>query len=143
MNTSPAGLDLIRSFEGLRLSAYQDQRGIWTIGFGSTKDVHEGMTITIPEAIVRLKSDLGVAEAEVNRLVKVPLTQGQFDALVDFTFNLGGGSLEHSTLLKLLNEGKYEQAQAEFSKWDHCAGEVNAGLLRRREAEADMFGGGK
>lgn len=86
-----------------------------------------------------LAKDIQRSVDDVNNLVLVELTQGEFDALVDFDFNLGGGALSKSTLLKLVNQCEFEKAADEFDKWDHCHGQVVAGLLRRREAERGEF----
>lgn len=139
MNYSEAGLKLTAEFEGLRLEAYQDIVGVWTIGYGHTKGVKRGDKISKEQAMEFLKQDVASSVKDVNQLVKVPLTQGQFDALVDFTFNLGGGALERSTLLKLLNDKNYEGARGEFLKWNKAGGKVVDGLVRRRRAELDMF----
>lgn len=139
MRFSEKGLDLCAEFEGLRLVAYLCPAKIWTIGYGHTKGVKPGDKITIEQARAFLREDVKEAEEAVNALVKVPLTQGQFDALVDFTFNLGRGALAGSTLLKLLNATKYDAARLEFVKWNKAGGKVLDGLTRRREAEAKMF----
>lgn len=134
------GLALTEQFEGCRLSAYQDQAGVWTIGYGHTgPDVVPGMTITSDQAQSLLMGDISGAAACVNQVVNVPLAQPEFDALVDFVFNLGPGAFEGSTMLRLLNSGDFTAAAAEFQKWDHAGGKVVAGLLRRREAEEAMF----
>lgn len=141
MKTSQKGVDLIKSFEGLRTTAYQDAVGVWTIGYGHTgPDVKPGMKITKAKAESLLRQDLGKFENAVQRNVKVPLTQGQFDALVSFTYNLGEGNLKNSTLLKKLNQGDYAGAQAEFGKWTYAGGKELPGLVRRRKEEAAMFG---
>lgn len=137
---SQNGLDLIKGFEGLRLSAYQDSAGVWTIGYGHTGNVRPGDRITQAQAEALLQKDTAWAQQAVRDQVKVPLSQGQFDALTSFTFNLGAGALEKSTLLKKLNAGDYAGAQAEFGKWVHAGGQVLQGLVRRRAAEADLFG---
>lgn len=140
MTTSLAGRALIESFEGLRLTAYQDIRGIWTIGYGHVgRDVPPGLTITQAQADELLEADLQGAERAVNTFVKVPLTQNQFDALVSFTYNVGAGNLEHSTLLSLLNQGAYVGASAQFLAWDRAGGVISSGLTRRRLAERDLF----
>jgi len=136
------GLDLIKGFEGLRLSAYQDAAGVWTIGYGHTGSVHPGDRITQAQAEALLQKDTAWAQQAVRDQVKVPLTQGQFDALTSFTFNLGAGALAKSTLLRKLNAGDYAGAQAEFGKWVHAGGQVLQGLVRRRAAEAELFGNG-
>lgn len=134
------GLRLTELFEGDVLTAYQDQRGLWTIGYGHTAGVHPGQTISQQEAEQFLAEDIQIAANFVNRVVEVELTQGQFDALVDFAFNVGITNFRNSTLLKDVNEGHFPQAIAQFNLWDHCGGVVNAGLLRRRKAEASEFG---
>lgn len=130
---------LERNFEGCELRAYQDSGGVWTIGYGHTNGVHEGMQCTLAQAENWLKNDLKIAETAVANMVHVPLSQGEFDALVDFAFNLGIQRLRSSTLLFLLNLGEYQKAAAEFDKWDRCGGKIMAGLLRRREAETKVF----
>lgn len=139
MTTGPAGISLIEEFEGCRLTAYQDGAGVWTIGYGHTHGVKPGDTCTEDEAREYLAYDLESAQSWVTKLVTVPLTQSQFDALVSFTYNLGAGSLRSSTLLKLVNAGSYALAAQEFAKWDKVAGKESPGLLRRREAERDLF----
>jgi GH24 family phage-related lysozyme (muramidase)/murein DD-endopeptidase MepM/ murein hydrolase activator NlpD len=137
---SQKGLDLIKEFEGLRLKAYRDPVGVWTIGYGHTGGVKAGQVITQARAEQLLKGDTGWAQDAVRRSVKVPLSQGQFDALTSFTFNLGAGALASSTLVKKLNAKDYAGAQKEFGRWVHAGGQVLAGLVRRRAAEAKMFG---
>lgn len=131
--------NLTEAFEGCKLVAYRDTKGVLTIGYGHTSHVYEGQTCTQAEADAWLAQDVGIAEAAVNRLVTVKLTQGEFDALVDFTFNVGVGAFSNSTLHHLLNEGNYKAAANEFEKWDYCGGVVVAGLLRRRLAEKAVF----
>lgn len=141
MHTSQKGLDLIKSFEGLRLSAYKCPADVWTIGFGTTAGVKPGQTITKERAEELLREDVKRFEAQVLRLVKVPLTQGQHDALVSFVYNLGAGNLSNSTLLRLLNAGDYAGAAAQFDRWNKAGGKVLAGLVRRRAAERALFEG--
>lgn len=142
MKISEKGLGLIRSFEGLELKSYKDSIGILTIGYGSTgSHVKSGMVITKEEAEDLLKQDVSRFESGVNNLVKVPLTQNQFDALVSFSFNLGLGNLKSSTLLKKLNISDYSGAANEFLRWNRAGGKVLNGLTRRRQAEKDMFEG--
>lgn len=138
---SKDGLRLTELFEGDILTAYRDQRGLWTIGYGHTAGIYPGMTITQQEAEAFLASDIGAAAACVNALVEVKLTQQQFDSLVDFAFNVGVTSFRHSTLLREVNAGNFRAAVAQFNLWDHCGGVVNAGLLRRRKAEGAEFSG--
>lgn len=140
MQYSKNGLCLTEQFEGCKLQAYQDMRGIWTIGYGHTgNDVHEGLVWTKDQAEMALLLDVAWAERVVNHLVTVTLTQPEFDALVDFVFNAGSGNFINSTLLTKLNAGDYNGAATEFDKWDHANGKVVAGLLRRREAETSLF----
>lgn len=145
MQTSPKGIALIEGFEALRLVAYQDDAGIWTIGYGHTgmsgglTRVKAGDTCTSAQADEWMTEDVASAERAVNTLVRVPLLQNQFDALVSFTFNLGWAALESSTLLRLLNAGAIQIASAEFPKWNHVKGVVSKGLTARRLAEQEMF----
>jgi lysozyme len=137
---SENGLAMTKSFEGLRLTAYQDVAGVWTIGYGHTGlGVSEGLTITEAEAEVYLRLDMLQAVTFVTYRVKVPITQNQFDALVDFCFNVGCGSFEGSTLLKLVNQSRFAQSAAEFAFWNHAGGKEVTGLTRRRAAEAKLF----
>lgn len=141
MHTSQKGLDLIKSFEGLRLSAYKDVVGVVTIGYGTTSGVKMGDTITKERAEQLLREDVERFEQQVLRLVRVPLSQGQHDALVSFVYNLGAGNLSNSTLLRLLNAGDYAGAAAQFDRWNKAGGKVLAGLVRRRAAERALFEG--
>lgn len=141
MQYSKSGVQLTEGFEGCKLTAYQDQVGKWTIGYGHTQNVFAGQTCTQEQADVWLQEDMEWAVRVVNALVTVPLSQGEFDALVDFTFNLGSGSLQHSTLLRLVNTQQFEAAANEFEKWDHAGGVAVAGLLRRRLGEKAEFQG--
>lgn len=138
---SRQGLKLTEHFEGLRLTAYQDVAGVWTIGYGHTgADVKPGMTITLAEAEGLLSQDIQKAADAVNRLVTYDdLTQNQFDALVDFTFNVGISAFAGSTLLRKLNEADVAGAAAEFPKWCMAGGKVVEGLVRRRQKEATSF----
>ena len=139
MQLSDAGLSLIKSFEQCRLSAYPDQRGIPTIGWGHTAGVVIGMTCNQDQADCWLKIDTAFAAHAVNNTVKVPIAQPEFDALVSFTYNVGIGSEAHSTLLQLINQSNFTAAAAEFPKWNHCKGVVDPGLTRRRAAEMALF----
>jgi len=144
MQTSDKGIALIKEFEGCKLTAYQDSVGVWTIGYGWTqpvdgKQIRAGMVIKQEEADRLLKTGLVSYENDVSRLVKVGLTQGQFDALVSFTYNLGARSLSTSTLLRKLNAGDYAGASDEFLRWNKAGGKVLNGLTRRREAERALF----
>lgn len=142
MKTSPAGMALIEQFEGLKLQAYQDGNGIWTIGYGHTGGVQPLQYETQEKAEADLCQDLWDAEMAVTHLVTVTLNQNQFDALVSFTYNEGSGRLKSSTLLSLLNAGQMTLAALQFTRWDIVAGTVSQGMLRRRVAEQHMFTGG-
>jgi GH24 family phage-related lysozyme (muramidase) len=137
--TNAKGLRLIKAFEGLRLNAYLDAVGVWTIGYGTTQGVQPGMRITEAQAEALLRKDLDRFEAAVNRLVKVPLNEDQFAALVAFTYNVGEGALETSTLLQLLNRRDIGGAADQFLRWDKGGGRTLAGLTRRRRAERALF----
>ena len=137
-------IELIKKYEGFSSKAYLCPANVWTIGYGTTrvdgKPVTSGMTCTEQQAEEYLKNDLQVFAKAINRLVKVPLTDNQFSALLSFTYNLGVGALEKSTLLKKLNEGSYGAAQAEFLKWIRAGGKILPGLVCRRGEEAELFG---
>lgn len=137
-----AGRDLIKHFEGLRLKAYQCSAGVWTIGWGSTRNVKPGEMITEAEAEIRFEQDLGVAAQHVVRLSQVVLTDNQFAALTSFVFNLGPGNLRDSTLLRKLNQRRYDAAAREFGKWTMCKGQMLPGLKKRRDAERLLFESG-
>ena len=137
--TNDAGLELIRTSEGLRLNAYRCPAGVWTIGYGHTGDVKKGDRITEHQANVVLNLDLEHSEGRVAYWVKAPITDNQFAALVSFTFNLGEGALARSSLLKKVNAGADTAAAAEFLKWVYATGRVLPGLVRRRAAERRLF----
>ncbi len=137
--TNQEGLKLIKSFEGLYLDAYEDPVGVWTIGWGATKGVYEGMKITVAQAEKMLQDELEKFEAAVADAVKVQLNDNQFSALVSFSYNLGAGSLFESTLLKLLNQGKFQEAADQFPRWNKAGGQPLLGLSRRRRAERALF----
>ena len=139
MNVSKQGLEFIKSFEGCKLSAYLCSAKVPTIGYGHTDGVYLGQTVTREKADELLKSDLVRFEAIVTKLLKLKVSQNQYDALVSFAFNCGEGNLAKSTLLKLVNEGKHREAGAQFLRWDKAAGVVVAGLTRRRQAEKELF----
>ena len=147
---STLGIDLIKKFEGLHrvqedgtVSSYRCPAGVWTAGWGSTYGVKSGTKWTVQECEERLRDDVKKFEDAVKRRVNVPLTQGQFDSLVSWTYNLGEGNLSSSTLLKKLSKGLYEDVPSEMMKWNKARvnGELQtlAGLTRRRAAEASMF----
>ena len=144
MKTSEDGLRLIKSFEGCRLTAYLCPAGVWTIGWGHTgRDVTPGLRWTQEQVDSALVRDLDRFEQGVSAAVKVKLTQHQFDALVSFSYNNGVGSLQQSTLLRMLNGGDYYGASLQFARWNKASigGQMTvlAGLTRRRAAEAQLF----
>ena len=140
MDISQKGIDLIKRFEGCRLTVYKCPANNWTIGYGHTgADVKQGLIITQEQAEKLLKSDLTVHCNNVSKLVKVPLNQNQFDALVSFEYNVGYGNFSRSTLLALLNQKKYKETSEEFKKWKCAGGKVLTGLVKRREAEKELF----
>jgi lysozyme len=139
-DTSQAGIDLIKHFEGFRSKPYKCPAGVWTIGYGTTNAINSGtLPITEAEAENMLKSDLDRFERSVLKLVTVPVSQNEFDALVSFTYNLGEGNLKKSTLLRRLNSDDKASAAEEFLKWNKAGGKVLNGLVKRREAERKMF----
>lgn len=140
MKLGSAGLALLKRFEGCKLVAYQDQGGVWTIGYGHTGlDVHEGLVITQETADLWLQQDLQRTVLGVVKSLDIQLGQNAFDALVVFSYNVGLGNEAHSTLLKLVNATYYGAASAEFMKWDHIDGVENEGLKSRRAAERALF----
>lgn len=144
LTTSDLGINLISSFEGTRLSAYDDGVGVWTIGIGTTiypngVKVKRGDTCTTEQAKEYFKHDLNKFESAVNDSVNVPISQNQFDALVSLAYNIGIGAFDKSTLLRKLNSGDYNGAADQFLRWNKGGGKVMLGLVRRREAERALF----
>ena len=118
--------------------------GKWTIGYGHTgNDVFRGLIITRTQAELLLKKDVAGAESDVLNQVKVKITQNQFDALVSWTYNLGGTNLSQSTMLKLLNNGDYDSVPCQMMRWVYAAGKRLNGLVKRRKAEGELFNNGK
>lgn len=138
MKPSPALFRLVRASEGMRLQAYKDAGGVLTIGYGSTLDVKPGQTITMNQAEALLQRDVAHA-ADVVNAHALPCTQGQFDAFVDFVFNLGEERFIRSTLLRKHQAGNYTGAAHEFSRWVYGGGRILPGLVKRRAAEAHMY----
>jgi lysozyme len=136
------GVEKIKQFEDLKLTAYQCSANVWTIGHGHTLTAEKGMKITAAEAESLLFADLEIFESAVDRLVQVKLTDWQFAALVSFAFNVGVRAFEKSTLLKKLNEGDYDAVPAQLMRWNKVKGKVVAGLTNRRAAEAGMWAKG-
>jgi lysozyme len=140
MQLGSAGLALIKQFEGCRLTAYQDQRGIWTIGYGQTgPGIAAGLTWTQAQADAALLSATQTASNALLHLIDIAMAQNQFDALTSLVFNIGVGNFGSSTLLKLLNQNHIPQAADQFLVWDHVNGAPDPGLLRRRQAERTLF----
>tara|TARA_R110000851_G_scaffold303074_2_gene460586 strand:+ start:459 stop:938 length:480 start_codon:yes stop_codon:yes gene_type:complete len=138
---SQEGLALIKKFEGCELKSYLCAAGVPTIGYGSTDGVSMDMEISQERADALLLEDVALFEEEVNKSVKVPLKQNEFDALVAWTFNLGGSNLRSSTMLRVLNEGQHEKVPSEMKRWNKAGGQTLQGLIRRREAEGLLFQG--
>lgn len=133
------GINLIKSFEGLQLEAYQDQNGVWTNGYGHTSGVNAHTPpITEQQAEAYLRQDLQNAQQSVESIIAAPLSDNQYAALVSLTYNEGVKPIEQ-TLGKLLNAGDYIAAANQFDKWIYAAGVKNAGLIRRRAAEKKLF----
>ena len=152
MHISPAGLSLVKKWEGFSAIPYRDAAGLWTIGYGHLIKPGETFArITAAEAEALLARDVVAAERVVEAAVKVPLTQNQFDSLTSFTFNLGSGkagykdgfvwlkSGGHSSLLTLLNQGNTYGASMQFGRWVKADGKVLRGLVARREEERQLF----
>jgi len=139
MITSRKGIDFIKRHEALRLNSYLDAVGIWTIGYGSTLNVKQGMRITEAEAERLLVNDLKIAEREVNSH-RLPLNQHQFDSLVSFTFNVGIGAFRNSTLLKRIKtDVNHPDIPNQFNRWIYGGGKVLSGLVKRRKQEANLY----
>jgi lysozyme len=136
---SDTGLALIKRWEGCRSAAYQCPAGIWTIGYGHTKTAFPGMKISREQAEELFREDLKVFEAAVTKLVTVPLSQNQFDALVSFTYNVGSSALAKSTLLALLNCKNYLGTAEQFLRWNRAGNVTLTGLVQRRKAEYELF----
>ncbi|MEG4853966.1 lysozyme [Microcoleus sp. B5-D4] len=139
MTINQDGVNLIKSFEGMELEAYLDAVDVWTIGYGHTQGVYEGMTITEAQAEELLRKDLAEFEGYVSEAVQVSINENQFSALVSFTFNLGPENLFDSTLLKLLNQGDFQGAGDQFPRWNKAGSQELEGLTRRRKAERALF----
>ena len=139
MKISERGKDLIRLFEGCRLTAYDDGVGVWTIGYGHTAGVKPGDEITQEQADEWFSEEAEQFSNKVQVLVMVEINQNQFDALVSLAYNIGVGALSRSTLLRKLNEGDYQGAAEQFDVWNRGGGKVMLGLVRRREQERKLF----
>jgi lysozyme len=140
-----AGLDLIKEFEGLRLTAYQDSVGVWTIGYGTTSAAgvgiapHEGMAITQAQAEGYLKAGINKFAGKVLPMLTHPATPNQFAAMVSLAYNIGPGNFAKSSVLRKFNAGDTKGAAASFALWNKAGGKPLAALTRRRSAEAALF----
>ncbi len=141
MQISDEGIALVKKFEGCKLESYLCSASVWTVGYGSTRGVQKGDVWSQEKADITLIDELHEYGKYVEELVTIPLNQCQFDALTSWTFNLGPTNLQNSTLLKVLNQGDYEGVPYQIKRWNKAAGQVNDGLIRRREAEALLFEG--
>lgn len=141
LTISKRGLAFIRKWEGLRLVAYRDSGGVWTIGYGHTGTVFPSMVITEPQAEALLRSDLFRVEQAIRSYVDVSLSQNEYDALCSFIFNVGVEAFARSTLLKRLNAVQYDQAADQLLRWDKVQGEQVQGLVNRRRDERLFFSG--
>lgn len=142
MKISEQGLKVLKHYESCRLTAYQDSAGVWTIGWGHTgPEVKSGLVWTQQQADAALQKDLDWFEQRVTSLVRVPLKQRQFDALVCFAYNLGVGALQSSTLFAKLSARDYAGAAEQFPRWRNAGGKPLYGLVKRRAAEQALFNG--
>lgn len=139
MTHSQACVDFVAKHEGCKLKAYQDQVGVWTIGYGHTYNVDPSDVITEEKAKAYLSTDLMTADYGVNKAVKRMLAQCQFDACVSLAFNIGVHAFAQSTLARELNDGNYDAAAEQFLAWNRAGGKVNDGLVKRRADERKMF----
>ena len=141
MQISKTGIELLKHFEGCELKAYQDSVGVWTIGYGHTKGIYEGLEITQSEAEKMLQDELPEYEGYITDKVVPMLQQHEFDALVCWVYNLGPTNLSSSTMLKKLNAGEFKEVPFQMKRWDKAGGQPLLGLTRRRNAEALLFKG--
>jgi len=139
MKTSAVGIELIKKYEGLKLRAYVCPGGVLTIGYGHTKNVKENMTVTPEEAEELLIKDLEYFEKKLIDVVKVKINQNQFDALVSLIYNIGEGAFNKSSLLKFINDNKFDLAARQFPRWIYSNGKILTGLMNRRKAEREIF----
>ena len=145
MHINERGIEMVKSFEGISLKPYLCPANVWTVGYGATRSstgrpIDQDMEpITEAEAEALLIRDLESSEGWVRRLIKTALTENQYSALTSFTFNVGAGALQRSTLRMKLNRGEYQGAADEFPKWRIAGGRILAGLVRRRTAEKALF----
>lgn len=139
LRTNSAGLDIIKESEGLELKAYICPAGVWTIGYGHTKDVKPGDVLTEEQAENLLIDDLKIYEGYVRKYVNVDLNKNQFSALVSFVYNIGPLNFKNSTLRRKLNKKLFAEAANEFSRWNKAGGKILPGLVKRRAKEKALF----
>lgn len=139
MRLSPTGLDLMKHRNGLTLEARQDPVGLWFIGYAHYGDVHEGMVITQDEAEAKLEHEIGRYETHLAGMLEIPVSQGQWDALLLLIFDYGLARIRNSNLMRLVNAGDFRRAAEEFSKWVQVQGRPNIQMVRRRDMERQMF----
>ena len=139
MTPSNECIEMVKHFEGFKAVAYLCPANVWTIGYGRTQNVKEGDITSMPQATRDLEEELIEFGDQVHRVVDVELSQNEFDALTSWTYNLGVGNLQSSTLLKKLNAGDKDSVASEMLRWNKAAGKVLAGLTTRRQAEADLW----
>jgi lysozyme len=144
MKTNEAGIALIKEFEGLRTTAYQDSVKIWTIGYGHTSaagapTVAKGMKITKEQAVQILRADLDKFEQAVSKIIKVPVSENAFAAMVSLAFNIGPGAFARSSVARFVNAKQIDKAARAFGMWVKAGGNTLPGLVRRRAAEAALF----
>lgn len=140
MNISKQGIDLIKNFESLKLTAYLCPAGVWTIGYGHTTNVRRGDIITEEQAQKMLESDLAWVERTIQATVTVPLSQNQYDALCSIIYNIGSTMFSNSTLLKYINSGAEENAiVSQFMRWKFVGGRESKGLVNRRRREIALW----
>lgn len=138
MNISEKGINLIKSFEGCKLKAYLCPANVWTIGYGHTNGVYKGMTITQEQAEQYFLDDIKPIEEYLNSL-NIKLTQGQYDALVSFAYNIGLGRFKNSTMLRCVKAKQFKAASEQLAKWIYVNNKVSKGLINRRDKEKDLF----
>ncbi len=141
LTISKRGIAFIKRWENLRLTAYKDTGGVYTIGWGSTGNIPPGLTITVEQAESLLRSDIFWAEHSLRKLVSVPLSQNEYDALVSFIFNIGGQQFAESTLRRMLNDLYYDKAADQLLRWHFDNGKPIKGLMNRRRDERLLFTG--
>ncbi|MCR4330059.1 MAG: lysozyme [Candidatus Roizmanbacteria bacterium] len=139
MKTSAVGIELIKKYEGLKLQAYVCPGGVLTVGYGHTKNVKENMILTPQDAEELLIKDLEYFEEKLIDVVKVKINQNQFDALISLIYNIGEGAFNESSLLKFINDNKFDLAARQFPRWIYSNGKILTGLVNRRKAEREIF----